>query len=193
MADSTVLWVFVAALITALATGLGALPLLAMKDVPKRWVALSTAAAGGLMLAACHGLIAEGVEIHPGRTLLGLLLGLGAILVGERLAAGAPPVPALAAKGIDPAKALLIVGVMTAHSFAEGVGVPGVGGFGHASGSLSDSACGRTVSTTLVILPSTRSVDRTSPGAMSSVVRTMPPAALRVMPAITSAPNTSPA
>ena len=123
MADSTVLWVFVAALITALATGLGALPLLAMKDVPKRWVALSTAAAGGLMLAACHGVIAEGVEIHPARTLLGLLLVLGAILVAERLAAGAPPVPALAAKGIDPAEALLIVGVMTAHSFAEGVGV----------------------------------------------------------------------
>jgi len=123
MVTSTLLVVFLAALATALCTGLGALPLLAMRDVPKRWMALSTAAAGGLMLAASHALIAEGAGLDAATTMLGILAGLGGILLGQRLVADVPPIPALAAKGIDPAKALLIVGVMTVHSFAEGVGV----------------------------------------------------------------------
>ncbi|MEZ5844977.1 MAG: ZIP family metal transporter [Hyphomicrobiaceae bacterium] len=123
MSFTSTLWVFLAALVTALATGVGALPLLALRDVPRRWMALSTAAAGGLMLAASHALIAEGVDLNASTTMLGILAGLGGILVGQRLVADAPPIPALAADGIDPAKALLIVGVMTAHSFAEGVGV----------------------------------------------------------------------
>lgn len=123
MSFTSTLWVFLAALVTALATGIGALPLLALRDVPRRWMALSTAAAGGLMLAASHALIAEGVGLSASTTMLGILAGLGGILVGQRLVADAPPIPALAADGIDPAKALLIVGVMTAHSFAEGVGV----------------------------------------------------------------------
>lgn len=123
MATATVLWVFLAALLTALATGLGALPLLAMTDVPKRWVALSTAAAGGLMLAASHSLNAEGVALNPQTTMVGILFGLGGILLGQHLVAEAPPIPALAAKRLDPSKALLVVGVMTVHSFAEGVGV----------------------------------------------------------------------
>jgi zinc transporter ZupT len=123
MDDVRVLWVFLAALATALATGLGALPLLAIRAVPRPWVGLSGAAAGGLMLAASHALVAEGVSLSPARTLLGLLLGLAGIVLAERLVARAPPVASLAGQGIDPARALLIVGVMTAHSFAEGVGV----------------------------------------------------------------------
>jgi zinc transporter ZupT len=75
------------------------------------------------MLAASHSLIAEGVTLDPTRTIAGLLLGLGGIVLGQRLIAGAPAVPALAVNGLDPAKALLLVGVMTVHSFAEGIGV----------------------------------------------------------------------
>jgi len=133
------LWtVLLVALVTALATGLGALPFLFVKSVSERTVSLANAAAAGLMLAACHGLIAEGIELSPGRTLIGVLLGLGGIILGQRFVdeSQAPTVGRL--EGLDARKALLIIGVMTAHSFAEGVGV-GVsfGGSGELAGFIS--------------------------------------------------------
>ena len=63
MNESTVLVVFVAALLTAIATGIGALPFLFVREISKRWMSLSHAMAGGLMLAACHSLIAEGIAL----------------------------------------------------------------------------------------------------------------------------------
>jgi len=123
MFENPVWTVFLAALITAVATGVGALPFLVFRTMSKRTVSLANAAAAGLMLAACHGLIAEGIAISPERTLLGVLIGLGGIILGQRLIddSHAPEIANL--KGLDAKKALLIVGVMTAHSFAEGVGV----------------------------------------------------------------------
>ncbi|MFN3867467.1 MAG: ZIP family metal transporter [Hyphomicrobiaceae bacterium] len=118
-----VLTVFVVAMLTALATGLGALPLLFVRRVGALWMALANAAAAGLMLAACHGLISEGLELDPVRLLIGLLLGLAGILVGERLVRNHDGLEIADLTGINARKALLIVGVMTAHSFAEGVGV----------------------------------------------------------------------
>lgn len=115
--------VFAAAMITAIATGLGALPFLYFRSVSDRTIALANAAAAGLMLAACHGLIAEGIMISPERTLLGILIGLAGIVIGQRFIddSHAPEISNL--KGLDAKKALLIIGVMTVHSFAEGVGV----------------------------------------------------------------------
>ncbi len=49
------LTVFVAALITALATGLGALPLLFLRGGARRWLGVSNAAAAGFMAAAGGG------------------------------------------------------------------------------------------------------------------------------------------
>ena len=115
--------VFLAALATALATGLGALPFLLVRHVNPYWMAMSQAAAAGLMLAACHSLIAEGIALSPGRLLFGVLLGLAGIMAGHRLVAGGKPPMIGDLKGLDARKALLIVGVMTAHSFAEGVAV----------------------------------------------------------------------
>ncbi|MEO1206792.1 MAG: ZIP family metal transporter [Pseudomonadota bacterium] len=138
MLQSDVMTVFIAAMITAIATGLGALPFLYFKSVSDRVIALTNAAAAGLMLAACHGLIAEGIAISPERTLLGILAGLAGIVIGQRIIDGshAPEISNL--KGLDAKKALLIVGVMTVHSFAEGVGV-GVsfGGDGELAGFIS--------------------------------------------------------
>ncbi len=115
--------VFLAALVTALATGLGALPLLAGRDVPRHVLGLADAAAGGLMLAASFALIDEGLALDPVRVLLGLMVGLAAIVLAKRLI-DRQTVPEIAElSGLDAKRALLIIGVMTAHSFAEGIGI----------------------------------------------------------------------
>ena len=58
------LWVVVfAAAITAIMTGVGALPFLFVRKLGKRTIGWSNAAAAGLMLAASHSLISEGVSI----------------------------------------------------------------------------------------------------------------------------------
>lgn len=121
MADPTLLLVFVAAAITALATGLGALPLLAMRNVSGRALGYGNAVASGLMLAATFSLLVEGFELSAPRTLLGMMLGLAGIWVAHRMLNGQGDVTALG--GADMRKVLLIMGVMTAHSAAEGVGV----------------------------------------------------------------------
>ncbi|RFP89189.1 ZIP family metal transporter [Rhodobacteraceae bacterium 63075] len=121
---ATELWVVIgAALITALMTGAGALPFLFARRLGDRTIGWSNAAAAGLMLAASHSLIAEGVAIDVALTLLGVLAGLAAIVLADRLLARSGDVEVADLHGASAAKALLILGIMTAHSFAEGVGV----------------------------------------------------------------------
>ena len=120
----TSLWsVVVAALITAIMTGVGALPFLFVRTLGQRTIGLSNAAAAGLMMAASHSLIVEGVSIDIVLTLTGVLAGLGAIVVADRILSGSGEVDVADLQGANATKALLILGIMTAHSFAEGVGV----------------------------------------------------------------------
>ncbi len=123
MSEPTLLLVFIAALITALATGLGALPLLAMRSVTPRALAFGNAIAAGLMLAATFSLVVEGFEFSAPRTLLGLLLGLVGIWLAKRYFDSKDGISLANANGADALKILLIMGVMTVHSAAEGVGV----------------------------------------------------------------------
>ena len=123
MSDPTVLLVLVAAAITAIATGLGALPLLALREVTPRALVYGNAVAAGLMLAATFSLVVEGFEFSGPRTILGLLLGLGGIWLAKRYFDGKEGVSIANANGADALKILLIMGVMTVHSAAEGVGV----------------------------------------------------------------------
>ena len=76
------------------------------------------------MLAASFGLLYEGVAHGLGRTLAGALTGL-VFIVGVRRLLQRDEHPAVfAGMGeLDARKALLMVGVMTIHSFTEGVGV----------------------------------------------------------------------
>ncbi|MEW6636134.1 MAG: ZIP family metal transporter [Actinomycetota bacterium] len=116
--------VFLFALATALATGLGALPFALAKHPGRRWLGVSNAVAAGLMLAASFGLIYEGADQGLSGTLMGVLLGLCAIVLARHiLRHDEHPVAFAAATDVDSLKMLLIVGVMTAHSFTEGVGV----------------------------------------------------------------------
>ena len=124
MESPSVTSVFLFALLTAVATGLGALPFIFAKNLTRRWLGASNAIAAGLMLAASFGLIYEGVSYSLLRTLVGALIGLGFIvLVRTLLQHDEHPAVFASMNGLDARKALLVVGVMTMHSFTEGVGV----------------------------------------------------------------------
>ena len=121
--DSQVFAVFLYASITAVATGLGALPFAFVRNFPRNWLGIGNAVAAGLMLAASFGLIYEGVDYSLTRTMIGVVIGLFFILWSHRFLERYEDVSLGNLDGLDARKALLIVGVMTLHSFAEGVGV----------------------------------------------------------------------
>ena len=123
MVETSIWAVVFGASVTAVATGLGAIPFLLVRDISDWWLGVFNAVAAGLMLAASHSLMVEGAALSDFRTLIGVLVGLGLIVLANTMIhrQGGHDVAELA--GADARKALLILGVMTAHSFAEGVGV----------------------------------------------------------------------
>ncbi len=122
-APPDVLLVFSYALLTALATGLGALPFLLIRTLSPRVLGFGNALAAGLMLTASFNLVYEGLEYSMPLTVLGILAGLGFIVLSRRWLAHRDPPGVENLQGADALQALLIVGVMTLHSFAEGIGV----------------------------------------------------------------------
>jgi len=129
--------------LTAIFTGLGAVPLAFAPNLASYWVGLSNAMAAGMMIAASYSLLYEGwtfedpsdvssVPVHI-RTVVGAFAGLVFINVTERLLADYDDLSVGGLAGADAKRALLIFFVMTLHSFSEGVGI-GVS-FGGAHGS----------------------------------------------------------
>lgn len=119
---SPVVVVFLYGLVTALATGLGALPFAFVRTVSPRLLAYANAVASGLMLGASFGLVSEGADYGRVSTLAGAVLGVLFVLVAERLL-GDRELEVGAARGEDARKMVLIVLVMTVHSVAEGVAI----------------------------------------------------------------------
>jgi ZIP family zinc transporter len=149
--------VFVAGLVTALATGLGALPFFVVDDFSDRWnVGLWGIASGIMVAASLFGLINEGLAYAAGGppTLMvgGLLAGVVLVEVADRALDaidlgseedhdhGAGDAAAVHADGGghdhdehaleaeafaegDLKKLVLILGILTVHSFPEGVAV----------------------------------------------------------------------
>jgi zinc transporter, ZIP family len=115
--------VFAAALATALATGLGALPFLVAGSPQRSWIGIANGLAAGFMLGASIGLALEGAERSLGRTALGAALGVAFIAGAGALLRRDRELHVGSLQGADALRAVLIVGVMTVHSFAEGVGV----------------------------------------------------------------------
>jgi len=135
-------FVFVAGLITALATGLGPLPYFVVDDVSVRWrVALWGLASGIMVSASLFGLIEEGLAYGtPADLAPGLLAGVVLVVVAnwalERIGPGhdhddgeghdhadLAEEQASALADRDWRKLVLILGVLTVHSFPEGVAV----------------------------------------------------------------------
>jgi zinc transporter ZupT len=134
--DVTVWTVLIAALATALATGLGALPFLVVPEMSRLWLGVSNAVAGGVMLGASVGLIREGATYGVARTAGGAAAGVVFIVAVRRLLAGREELAVGTLRGADALKAFMIVAVMTAHSFTEGVGIGVAYGGGEALGAL---------------------------------------------------------
>ncbi|MFW6289162.1 MAG: ZIP family metal transporter [Spirochaetota bacterium] len=116
------LFVFLASLGTALATGLGALPLLAHEQLDRKWLGIAGGVTAGIMLAASFRLMNEGIDIGAYRTIGGIVAGALLIRFSQRLMRRDDEqfFEEMAGGG---RKAFLVLGVMTLHSFAEGLGV----------------------------------------------------------------------
>lgn len=119
--QSPVLLVFILAMITALATGLGALPFAFIRTVSPRVVSNSNAIAAGLMLGATFGLMAEGTQFGTWQTVIGAQLGVMFVLISSRLIGDDIEFGEL--RGAGARRVLLVLLVMTFHSVAEGVAV----------------------------------------------------------------------
>ncbi len=117
-----VLWVTLAALVTALATGLGALPFVFVGSMSRRWLGISNAIASGFMLSASGALLIEGGIRGVWRTAAGAAIGAVFIYATHRILGG-HELEFGELRGADAMKAVLIIAVMTLHSFSEGVGV----------------------------------------------------------------------
>lgn len=116
--------VFALAMVTAIATGFGALPLIFSRYVPDHWLGYGDAVAAGLMLAASFNLIFEGLNYGLAETITGIISGLIFIhLTHAYLNDNSSEFKVGKLRGAGALKALMIIGVMTLHSFAEGVGV----------------------------------------------------------------------
>jgi zinc transporter, ZIP family len=115
-------WVTLAALVTALATGLGALPFVFVGGMSRRWLGVSNAIAAGFMFSASGALLIEGAIRGLWRTAAGAAVG-AVFIWGTHRALGGQELQLGELRGADALKGVLIVGVMTLHSFAEGVGV----------------------------------------------------------------------
>jgi zinc transporter ZupT len=120
--SSEILRVLGWATVTALATGLGALPFLFLRRVTTGAVAYANAIASGLMLGASFGLLAEATEYGSWQPFVGANLGVLFILATRKWLEGRD-VEFGSVGGEGARKMLLIVVVMAVHSFAEGVAV----------------------------------------------------------------------
>ncbi|KAJ0412179.1 hypothetical protein ATCC90586_005792 [Pythium insidiosum] len=118
--------------LTAVATGLGALPFYWIHDVDKFWLGICNGLAAGMMLAATACLFYEGWFIPQHfdygvsvgyRLFVGAFLGVLFIKFTKVYLEDHEDVKVCGLKGMDARKALLIMAVMTLHSVSEGIGV----------------------------------------------------------------------
>lgn len=134
--------VFVAGLITDLATGLGALPFFFFKDISDRWTVGLWGLASGIMLSASiFGLVFEGLGLQSlayvlnadslsglisladvGRVATGAVIGGIVVLVADRIIHGHEFKPREITEA-DFKKLMIILGILTVHSFPEGVAI----------------------------------------------------------------------
>lgn len=110
------------ATVTALATGLGAAPFFFFNPT-RRWLGLGNAVAAGLMVAASGGLIVEGYGVGPIAVAGGVATGAVFITGSRRWLERRGDLDVAGLQGADARKALLLVGAMTVHSAAEGIGI----------------------------------------------------------------------
>lgn len=115
--------VFLYALLTAVTTGIGALPFFFIKDISDSFLGKANAVAAGLMLSASYSLIFEGYRENEWMTLAGMLTGVVLVLSANTWMERKFDLDIKNLVGAGSKKMLLFLGIMTIHSFAEGVSV----------------------------------------------------------------------
>lgn len=115
--------VFAFASITAICTGLGAIPFVFIKNPGRALMGSFNAIAAGLMLAASGSLLYEGLEYGIWKLILGMGIGLVFVRQSKIWLEGRDEVGFSNLNKMDARKILMILLVMTVHSFTEGVGV----------------------------------------------------------------------
>lgn len=121
--DLPVTIVFFYALLTALATGLGALPFFFIKNISPSFLGKSNAVAAGLMLSASYNLIFEGYKENEWMTVIGMLSGVILVVLANHWLENKSTLELKDVVGGKKKDMLLFLGIMTVHSFAEGVSV----------------------------------------------------------------------
>lgn len=121
--DNILILVFLYALLTAVATGIGAIPFFFIKKISGTFLGKSNALAAGLMLSASYNLIFEGYKDNEWMTLGGMLAGVALVVLSENWMNRKIDLDLKDLAGAGSKKMLLFLGIMTIHSFAEGVSV----------------------------------------------------------------------
>lgn len=119
-----VIFVFVAGLITALATGIGALPFFFFETISdRRNIVLWGLASGIMVSASVFGLVEEGLaEGSALEIAVGMATGVLLVIVAHEILVDAEIDPQQYEEA-DFKKLVLILGILTVHSFPEGVAV----------------------------------------------------------------------
>lgn len=135
MVDDLVWQVFWVSLLTAAATGLGALPFVFVRNLSRRWEGIASAIAAGMMISASVFALADkALEMGEGslwQTTAGMLGGALFFAWTARLVAGREwTVHNLDAA--DSKRAVLLLATMFIHSVPEGVAI----GVGYATGEI---------------------------------------------------------
>ena len=117
-------FVFVAGFITALATGIGALPFFFFETISdRRNIVLWGLASGIMVSASLFGLIEEGLAEGSGWEIaVGMAAGVVLVVVAHEVIVDAEIDPQEYEEA-DFKKLVLILGILTVHSFPEGVAV----------------------------------------------------------------------
>ncbi|MDZ7660414.1 ZIP family metal transporter [Fodinibius sp.] len=115
--------VFLYALLTAVTTGLGAVPFFFIKNISPSLLGRSNAAAAGLMLAASFSLIREGYNASEWMTIGGMLAGLILVAVSQKWMESRGDTDVKDLISGSRKQMLMFLGIMTVHSFAEGISV----------------------------------------------------------------------
>jgi len=117
-------FVFIAGLLTALATGLGALPFFVFETISDRRNIVLWGLASGIMISASvFGLIEEGLVEGTGLEIAaGMAVGVLLVIVAHEILVDAEIDPHQYEEA-DFKKLVLILGILTVHSFPEGVAV----------------------------------------------------------------------
>lgn len=136
-----------AALAAGLATGIGALPVLFIKEVPVRLLDALLGFAAGLMLSAtAFSLLIPALEAGGiGRTVIGLFLGAAFIDLADRFIPHFHPQPGIGKEGPSSSlrKVWLFAIAITIHNFPEGLSVGvGFGGGDYSAGTILALAIG---------------------------------------------------